>query len=114
MDEAGYVPIAFVCNFPDVLAIGAYYEDIVEGLKNSALFEVDMENETLRLREGWEKWLIPNGQGGFGLPRYIKQTGAEEWQAESESFQEQRARSGSKELSAAASEYVFVPSPQKK
>lgn len=123
MDEAGYVPIAFVCNFPDVLAIGAYYEDIVEGLKSSSAFEVDMENETLRIHD-WQKWLMPNGQGGFGLPRYIKQAaeegnggeGAQGWTdgAGGEQFtQEQRARSGSKELSASASEYVFSPPPPK-
>jgi hypothetical protein len=114
MDEAGYVPIAFVCNFPEVLAIGAYYEDIVAGLQQSAVFEIDSGNETLRLLEGWQKWLIPNGQGGFGLPRYIKQ--AEEGAARDEAAptQQQRARSGSKELSATASEYVFSPSsPQK-
>ena len=112
MDEAGFIPIAFVCNFPDVLAIGAYYEDILDGLKKSVLFELDLENETLRLREGWQKWLIPNGRGGFGLPRYIKKTGAEE-SVDGEST-EQRARSGSRELSATASEYVFGSSPQKK
>lgn len=109
MDEAGYVPIAFVCNFPEVLALGAYYEDIVTGLQQSALLEVDLENETLRLKEGWQKWLIPNGKGGFGLPRYIRQSdnSATEHSAPT---QQQRARSGSKELSATASEYVFAPS----
>jgi hypothetical protein len=54
LDEAGYIPIAFVCNFPEVLAIGAYYEDILTALQNSSIFEVDLENETMRLHD-WQK-----------------------------------------------------------
>ncbi len=54
LDEAGYIPIAFVCNFPDVVAIGAYYEDILAGLQKSTLFEVDIDNETIRLHD-WQK-----------------------------------------------------------
>ena len=49
MDEEGYVPIAFVCNFPDVLAVGAYYEDIISALCQSSMFEIDLENETMRV-----------------------------------------------------------------
>lgn len=57
LDEAGYIPIAFVCNFPEILAIGAYYEDIIAALQNSSLFEVDVENETMRLHD-WQKVLL--------------------------------------------------------
>lgn len=115
LDSAGYIPIAFVCNFPDVVAIGAYYEDILSQLQKSEIFEMDMENETIRVK-GWEKWLMPNQEGGFGLPRYIKNAPNEQ-QGQMQSVVSQveppvesmqsRDRSGSKELSVNASEYVF-------
>jgi hypothetical protein len=116
-DTAGYIPIAFVCNFPDIVAIGAFYEDIVSQLSASEKFEIDAENETMRV-SGWEKWLMPNQEGGFGLPRYIKNPPVadegqqQETQVDSQVAPEQestlaRDRSGSKELSVTASEYVF-------
>lgn len=105
-DTAGYIPIAFVCNFPDVVAIGAFYEDIVGQLSLSEKFEIDAENETMRVA-GWEKWLMPNQEGGFGLPRYIKSPVDSEQQQEVSLMDSQRDRSGSKELSVTASEFVF-------
>ena len=120
LDSAGFIPIAFVCNFPDVVSIGAFYEDIVAQLMLSEKFEIDSENETMRI-SGWEKWLMPNAEGGFGLPRYIKNpvtpvASSEVTQVETPSQQPveevevettMRDRSGSKELSVTASEYVF-------
>lgn len=115
-DTAGYIPIAFVCNFPDIVAIGAFYEDILAQLKDSEKFEIDEVNDTMRVK-GWEKWLMPNAEGGFGVPRYIMApvtTGSETDQVAQETTGEggaeettMRDRSGSKELSVTASEYVF-------
>jgi len=114
-DTEGFIPIAFVCNFPDIVAIGAFYEDIVTQLSASSKFEIDAENDTMRV-SGWEKWLMPNQEGGFGLPRYIKnpapcdQQGQEQQQQPQQQMEPeivQRDRSGSKELSVTASEYVF-------
>ena len=35
--------------------------------------QVDTENETMRMRENWEVWLLPNqATGKQGVPRYIK------------------------------------------
>lgn len=35
--------------------------------------QVDIENETMRMKEGWEVWLLPNqATGKQGVPRYIK------------------------------------------
>ena len=113
LDTEGYIPIGFVCNFPDIVAIGAYYEDIIAQLRQSERFEIDEENETIRVK-GWEKWLMPNGEGGFGVPRYVKSM-LEEQQYTGPDVnanpEETRDRSGSKELSVNASEFVFnVPS----
>jgi len=112
-DTAGYIPIAFVCNFPDIVAIGAYYEDIITQIKASENFEIDLDNETIRVK-GWEKWLMPNGEGGFGLPRYLKQQTLEPAAAQQETVRSNtRDRSGSKELSVNASEFVSSVSPTK-
>eukprot|EP00981_Chlorochromonas_danica_P011551 scaffold4102_cov174-Ochromonas_danica.AAC.5 len=55
MDEAGYVPIG------------------LEVANRSKFYELDTENETIRLKNGWEKFLLVNAYGGRGLPRYVKQ-----------------------------------------
>lgn len=140
LDSAGFIPIAFVCNFPDIVSIGAFYEDIVSQLRLSEKFEIDSENETMRVVSGWEKWLMPNTEGGFGLPRYIMNPPVagtpaatssleemvpqqqQQQKVEStptptvpvETSQQQRDRSGSKELSVTASEYVFNVPPATK
>ena len=65
MDEAGYIPIAFVANYPNIACYGASLTDLLsklhqkdqgegEGLEGGGLLEVDMENETIRLKTGWE------------------------------------------------------------
>ncbi len=61
MDEAGFVPIALVCGYPNVAAFGAYYADIVARIQERILettspsvIEVDAVNETIRLKVGWE------------------------------------------------------------
>ncbi|CAM9991889.1 unnamed protein product [Scytosiphon promiscuus] len=73
MDEEGYIPIAFVANFPGVARFGVELDDIVAGILASDTLQVDIENETMRMREGWEVWLLPNqATGKQGVPRYIK------------------------------------------
>ncbi|CAM9272652.1 unnamed protein product, partial [Choristocarpus tenellus] len=55
MDEEGYIPIAFVANFPGVARFGVDLEDIKKGVLASEFMQVvDIENETMRMREGWE------------------------------------------------------------
>lgn len=72
MDTEGYIPIAFVCNYPHVSCYGAFFDDIVRALKDSQSLELDIKNETMRLKDGWSKWLCPNEKGGMGCPRYVK------------------------------------------
>lgn len=59
MDVEGYVPIALVCNYYNVACFGCSYYDILNKLKEvagrSKFYELDEENETIRLKEGWEK-----------------------------------------------------------
>jgi len=72
MDCEGFIPIAFVANFPGVVMLGATYDDILEGIRSSEILEMDEINETMRLKNGWDLWLLPNSSGSLGVPRYIK------------------------------------------
>ena len=59
MDCEGYVPIALVCNYYNVSCFQSSYPDIlhklVEVQGRSKYYELDVVNETIRLKEGWEK-----------------------------------------------------------
>jgi RNA:NAD 2'-phosphotransferase (TPT1/KptA family) len=59
MDEEGYVPVGLVCTYQNVAYFGCPYEDILQKLiqvaPKSKNFEIDEQNETIRLRNGWEK-----------------------------------------------------------
>ena len=55
MDTEGYVPIAFVCNFQHIAMFGAVYEDIMSVLQSCEQFDLDLANETLRLKVDWKK-----------------------------------------------------------
>eukprot|EP00598_Pedospumella_elongata_P002247 CAMPEP_0184972052 /NCGR_PEP_ID=MMETSP1098-20130426/4113_1 /TAXON_ID=89044 /ORGANISM="Spumella elongata, Strain CCAP 955/1" /LENGTH=208 /DNA_ID=CAMNT_0027494269 /DNA_START=59 /DNA_END=685 /DNA_ORIENTATION=- len=77
MDEAGFVPLPLLCTYQNVAAYGAPYVDVVERLNELTAerkIEFDPSNETVRLKVGWENWLMPNATGGKGVPRYVKQT----------------------------------------
>jgi hypothetical protein len=71
MDCLGWLPLLFVYNYPAVSLACCNgltsHEKIVEKLLNSSTFEVSGEEEiTLRLRNDWKQWLVPNDEGGFG------------------------------------------------
>jgi hypothetical protein len=59
MDEAGYVPIALLCSYQNVAQFNCTYSDIINKLKETIIkcknIEFDADNETVRLKEGWEK-----------------------------------------------------------
>lgn len=72
MDVDGFVPLAFVGSFQAVYSVHQDYPSLLTAVKDSELVELDEENEKVRLRDGWQKWLWPNVDGGYGVPRYIK------------------------------------------
>jgi len=81
MDTQGYLPAAIVFNFPSVVAYGVPYQDLIQHISEASSFlDVDVENETMRVNVGWETWLYPNGEGGLGCPRWIKQPQLQEQQ----------------------------------
>ncbi|KAG5178479.1 hypothetical protein JKP88DRAFT_328839 [Tribonema minus] len=100
MDTEGYIPVAFVANFPGCASLGAEFTDILEALKSSEMLEFDEANETMRLREGWDMWILPNASGGLGVPRYIKLS--EDEAAKIAAQQEAQAAAKSEEPSAEA------------
>ena len=57
MDEEGYVPMALLSSYPNIACYAASIPELVEKLsqKEDSILEVDVANETVRLREGWEK-----------------------------------------------------------
>lgn len=73
MDVQGYLPAAIVFNFPSVVMYSVPYDVLLKAFGSSEILEIDLANETLRLKENYEKWLYPNDEGGFGCPRWIKQ-----------------------------------------
>ncbi|KAF1313527.1 Rna-binding protein, partial [Globisporangium splendens] len=77
MDIDGYVPLAFVGSFQAVYSVHQDYPSLLEAMKISESVELDVENEKVRLRDGWQKWLWPNAEGGYGVPRYIKAADAD-------------------------------------
>ena len=57
MDVAGFIPVALTLNYPNVAAINAFYDDILNRLQEVngvSRLEFDAANETVRLKEGWE------------------------------------------------------------
>ena len=72
MDVQGYLPAAIVFNFPSVVMYSVPYDVLLKAIGSSEILEIDLVNETVRLKENYEKWLYPNDEGGFGCPRWIK------------------------------------------
>lgn len=78
MDVDGYVPLAFVGSFQAVFAVHQDYPSLLDAVQASALLELDEVNEKVRPRHNWQQWLWPNGDGTFGVERYIKLQDADE------------------------------------
>lgn len=78
MDVDGFVPLAFVGSFQAVYSVHQDYPSLLDAVKESESVELDLENEKVRLRNGWQQWLWPNADGGYGVPRYIKAADDEE------------------------------------
>ena len=57
MDVEGFVPMALLCSYPNIACYATPIEELVSKLaaKEDSLLEVDSVNETVRLKEGWEK-----------------------------------------------------------
>lgn len=59
MDEAGYVPLSLVVTYQNVASFQCTYNDILKKMKEVVgkckYIELDSDNETIRLKTGWEK-----------------------------------------------------------
>ena len=54
MDEEGYIPLVYLFNYPHIGSIGADYYSVLEALSDHQLLEANPENETIRLKNGWD------------------------------------------------------------
>ena len=60
MDVEGYMPLIYLFNYPNIFGVGADYYGVLEALNNHATLEVNAENETIRLRRGWDMvYMLP-------------------------------------------------------
>ena len=72
MDVEGYVPCAMLFDFPRVKQLCYSIDYLMAACANSKIIQVDSQNEKVRLRLGWEKWLYPGQNGEMGVPLYKK------------------------------------------
>jgi len=73
MDEEGFVPLGILYCYQNVVYFCADPAEVLNKIssKGSSYFlETDRDTVTVRLRSGWEKWLMPNEAGGLGVPKY--------------------------------------------
>lgn len=45
-------------------------EIVREAIRELEQLEYDALNDKVRVRENWKMWLMPNPEGGFGLPQW--------------------------------------------
>ena len=75
MDCEGYVPLLYLLQYPDLMYSVASADNIMAALSVNAksTLQVDAVNGTVRLKENWAQYLMPNNSGGMGLSqRWIK------------------------------------------
>jgi len=70
MDREGWIPLDFLLSYYPAVALaysqGATHEGVIQHIASVA--DVDTSNFLIRVKDRWERWLVPNGMGGFGLP----------------------------------------------
>jgi la-related protein 1 len=72
MDVEGYIPCEMLFGFPRVRQMCYSIEFMLEAVKDSQVLDVDLENEKVRVRGDWKKWLFPSSDGTLGVPLYSK------------------------------------------
>lgn len=74
MDEAGFVPLAILYYYPNVASFGIPFQFVLQKIMGTptSILEANLANETIKLKEKWDMWLMPNGRGGRGVPLYVQ------------------------------------------
>lgn len=72
MDCCGYIPLPFLANFNRICQLTTDLDVVRSCCRESSLIDIDEENDKIRVSSGWDKWLFPNPEGGFGLAPWIK------------------------------------------
>ena len=58
MDVEGFVPLSLIVQFNAIRQLGVDYNTLRSLLVTSPYLDIDLENELVRLRNGWAKWLL--------------------------------------------------------
>jgi len=59
MDENGWIPIGVIANFNRVRALAPNPAMITAALEGSLLVEVSQDQESIRVRDNWQSWVLP-------------------------------------------------------
>jgi len=59
MDENGWIPIGVIAAFNRVRALAPNPSMIAAALEGSALVEVSQNQESIRVRDSWQSWVLP-------------------------------------------------------
>ncbi|BFZ64799.1 hypothetical protein YB2330_005952 [Saitoella coloradoensis] len=62
MDGEGWVAVAFLANFNRVKQLTLDEKVVREACRGSQIVEVSVDGEKVRKREGWEMWVVPEGE----------------------------------------------------
>jgi hypothetical protein len=145
MDEAGWVPLNVIFSYPNVAYFNVSHQDLMTALKTALAqpttrLELDENFDTIKLKEKCEmvsehenerwralksfvilQWVMPNQNGGRGLPLYSSQPRIESLASPgtvtasatptNPAGTGRRSRSGTEELSASAPEFKPAVKP---
>ncbi|QDZ24084.1 putative RNA-binding protein [Chloropicon primus] len=59
MDENGWIPVAVIAAFNRVRALAPDPSMIAAALQDSGLVEVSPDQESIRVRDSWQSWVLP-------------------------------------------------------
>jgi la-related protein 1 len=69
MDENGWIPIGVIAAFNRVRALAPNPSMIAAALEGSALVEVSQNQESIRVRDSWQSWVLPEDRRDLSSKR---------------------------------------------
>ena len=71
MDVDGYVPVVMLASFNRIASFHTDMPSLCTSLAESEYLYYEPENQKVRVRVGWENWLLPNAEGGRGVVSWV-------------------------------------------
>eukprot|EP00163_Fabomonas_tropica_P006511 TRINITY_DN1607_c0_g1_i1.p1 TRINITY_DN1607_c0_g1~~TRINITY_DN1607_c0_g1_i1.p1 ORF type:complete len:790 (-),score=273.37 TRINITY_DN1607_c0_g1_i1:573-2942(-) len=66
MDQQGYVALASLAKFNRVRTLSSDVKFIAQALESSSVTQMNGDRSKIRAAEGWQSWVIPQGEDGSG------------------------------------------------